>query len=73
MVVSRSMSLGMAANKCGIAAFTLSTVSMMLAPGWRNTTARTAGLPCEIPACRRFSTESRTSATSDSRTAASLR
>ena len=55
---SMSMSAGIAACSCGSAAFTLSTVSMMLAPGWRNRITSTAGLPLDRPALRRFSTES---------------
>ncbi len=73
LAISRSMSRGIAAINCGIAAFTLSTVSMMFAPGWRNRITSTAGLPLARPALRRFSTESCTSATSDRRTAAPLR
>ena len=73
LAISRSISVGIAAISCGIAAFTPSTVSMMLAPGWRNRMTRTAGLPLARPALRKFSTESCTSATSDRRMAPRLR
>jgi hypothetical protein len=46
---------------------------MMLAAGWRDNTIATDGLPLDRPALRRSSTESTTSATSDSLTAAFLR
>ncbi len=36
----------------GIAAFTASTVVMMLAPGWRKISMFTDGLPLRKPACR---------------------
>ena len=48
----------------GSAASTRSTVSMMLAPGWRKTMSRTAGFPFVSPPVRRSSTESVTAATS---------
>ena len=64
---------GRAASSCGSSSRTLSTVSMMLAPGWRNMITMTAGLPLTNPAARRSSTESWTVATSESRTAAPLR
>ena len=54
----------------GIKARTRSTVSMMLAPGCRNTMMRTPGLPFARPILRVSETESATSATSPSRTAA---
>ena len=56
----------------GIAAVTRSTVSMMLAPGCRKMMIKTDGVPSTIPALRTSSTESITSATSESRTAAPL-
>ena len=56
----------------GSSARTRSTVSMMLAPGWRKTMIRTAGLPLASPALRRSSTESCTSATSEAAPAAPL-
>ena len=45
-------------------AVTRSTVSMMLAPGWRKMINRTAGFPLARPAARISSTESVTVATS---------
>ena len=42
---------------------------MMLAPGWRKTMTRTAGLPLATPPARTSSTESVTVATSDRRSA----
>ena len=69
----RSMSAGMEARSSGSMAFTRSTVSMMFAPGWRFRISRTEGLPLVMPALRRSSTPSDTSATSDRRTAAPLR
>ena len=60
---------GMEASSCGSRARTRSTVSMMFAPGCRNRITSTAGFPLASPAARRSSTESCTSATSDSRTA----
>ena len=56
----------------GIRVRTRSTVSMMLAPGCRNTIRSTPGLPLAKPMLRRSETESVTSATSPSRTAAPL-
>ena len=47
LAMVRFMSAGIAAMSCGIAAFTASTVSMMLAPGWRNRITSTAGWPSE--------------------------
>ena len=46
------------ACNCGSSARTRSTVSMMLAPGWRKMTISTAGLPLASPALRMSSTES---------------
>ena len=60
------------ACNCGSAASTRSTVSMILAPGWRKMMIRTDGVPSTIPALRTSSTESSTSATSERRTAAPL-
>ncbi len=68
-----SMAPGMAAPSCGKRARTLSTVSMMLAPGWRKMITMTAGLPLTSPVERRSSTESLTLATSASLIAAPLR
>ena len=79
MVVLRSMatvtltSAGMAACSAGNSAFTLSMVSMMLAPGWRNRITSTDGWPLDRPRLRTSSTESLTEATSDNCTAAPLR
>ncbi len=79
MVVLRSEAIhictspGSAAVSCGSVARTRSMASMMLAPGWRYRMTSTAGLPLAKPALRKFSTESATSATSDSRTALPLR
>ncbi len=61
---------GMEATSCGCSARTRSTVSMMLAPGWRKITTMMAGLPSARPSLRRSSTESCTSATSPTRRAA---
>ena len=63
---------GMEAWSCGSRARTRSTVWMMFAPGCRNTMISTAGLPFANPTLRVSSTESCTSATSPSRTAAPL-
>jgi hypothetical protein len=52
---------------------TLSTVWMMLAPGWRVTRMMIAGLPLNRPRVRVSATLSVTSATSISRTGASPR
>ena len=69
-VRSRTTALLIAAGNeawtCGNAARTLSTVAMTFAPGLRKTTTSTAGWPLESPPARRSSTESRTSATSES-------
>ncbi len=79
IVVLRSMAMvtltsaGIAASSCGSSAFTLSIVSMMLAPGWRNRMISTDGWPLDSPRLRTSSTESSTSATSDNCTAAPLR
>ena len=69
----RSMPLGIAARSCGSSASTRSTVSMRLAPGWRDRITSTEGLPLAKPWFRRSSTELTTSAMSLSRTAALLR
>ncbi len=50
-----------------------STVSIMLAAGWREMMMMMAGLPLESPAVRMSSTESVTLAISERRTAAPLR
>ena len=70
---STSIELGIDARSSGRTSRTRSTVSMMLAPGWRLRTTSTAGRPLAIPALRRFSTESTTSPTSESRTGEPLR
>ncbi len=74
MVVVRSMitlrcieGLMDACNR-GINAFTRSTVSIMLAPGWRKITRTIPGPPLIKPALRTSSSESLTLATSDRRT-----
>ncbi len=69
----RSMSPGNWALSSGSSARTPSTVSMMLAPGWRVTSTTTAGLPLNSPSVRTSSGPSLTVATSDSFTAAPLR
>ena len=69
----RSMAGGMAARSWGRTAWMPSTVSMMLAAGWREMMMMIAGLPLESPAVRTSSTESLTLATSERRTAAPLR
>ena len=61
---------GIEACNCGIRARTRSTVSMMLAPGWRKMTTAIAGFPLAWPPTRMSSTESVTEAMSDKRTAA---
>ena len=79
MVVVRSTTMlrwmagGMDACNCGSRARMRSTVSIMLAAGWRKRMMSTAGLPLARPALRRSSTESTTRATSDRRTGAPLR
>ena len=60
----RSMAPGIAAASRGSSARTRSTVSMMLAPGWRKMMTSTAGRPLASPALRTSSTESSTRATS---------
>ena len=60
---------GTRARSSGSSARTLSTVSMILAPGWRETIMRTAGFPFARPPVKMFSTESVTVATSESRSA----
>ena len=64
----RSMAPGMAALRRGISATTRSTVSMMLAPGWRKMITSTDGRPLARPRLRTSSTESTTLATSRSST-----
>jgi len=46
---STSMPAGTVARNIGSKVFTASMVSMMLAPGWRNTWSWTAGLPLVRP------------------------
>ena len=65
---SRSMVAGMEARSWGISSRTRSTVSMMLAPGWRKITRTIAGFLFDSPVLRTSSTESTTPATSVSRT-----
>jgi hypothetical protein len=64
-----SMAGGSEAWSCGRMARTRSTVSMMLASGWRKIGTMMAGTPLDRAALRTFSTESVTWATSDSRMA----
>jgi hypothetical protein len=68
-----SMVGGMEAWSCGSRAFTWSTVSMMLASGWRKMGMMMAGAPLEMPRLRMFSTESWTRATSERCSAAPFR
>ena len=68
----RSIPAGIEAFREGSAARIWSTVSIMFAPGWREIMTMTAGLPLTNPAARMFSTESRTSAMSESLIAAPL-
>ncbi len=70
---SRLMAAGIEARSCGNSARTSSTVSIMLAPGWRFRITSTDGLPLAEPALRTLATESITLATSLTRTAAPLR
>ena len=58
IAIEISTSVGIAASSCGSSAFTLSTVSIMLAPDWRNTITITACLPLASPSLRTSSTES---------------
>ena len=67
------IALGIDARSGGSIAVTRSTVSMMLALGWRLMMTSTEGRPLAMPALRKSCTESTTSATSVSRTAAPLR
>ena len=60
------MAGGIAAPSSGSRRRTPSTVSMMLAPGWRKITSSTAGRPFARPVVRTSSTESSTRATSES-------
>jgi hypothetical protein len=73
MATETSMVLGIDARSDGSSACTRSTVSMMFAFGWRLMITSTDGLPLAMPALRTSCTESTTSATSGSRTAAPLR
>ena len=68
----KSMAAGMEAFKEGMEARMRSTVSMILAPGCRKMINKIPGLPFTKPAARIFSTESTTSAKSESLTAAPL-
>ena len=72
MTTVRSMARGISARRCGNSARIRSTVSMILAPGWRRIISSTEGLPLAKPALRRSSTESFTSARSARRTALPL-
>ena len=78
MVVVRSTTMptwmagGMDASNSGSRERMRSTVSIMLAAGWRKRMMSTAGLPLERPALRRSCTESATVATSESWTALPL-
>ncbi len=60
----RSALSGSQERNCGIMALTRSTVSMMLAPGERNTMSRMAGLPLATAMLRTSCEESSTRATS---------
>ena len=73
IVTDRSMAPGIDARSVGSSSVTRSTVSMMLASGWRLMITSTDGLPLADPALRRSCTESTTSATSVNPTAAPLR
>ncbi len=73
MTTLRSIAAGIEARSAGTMAFTRSTVAMMLAPACRPISSTTAGLPFTAPAFLTSCTESTTSATSESRTAAPLR
>ena len=73
MAALRSTAAGSSARNSGSNAFTRSTVSMMLAPVWRNTCSWTAGLPFVSPVTRMSWTESRTLPRSASRMGAPLR
>ena len=68
-----SMSAGRICWSRGITAFTRSTVLMMLAAGWRETTTTIAGCPFTRPKLWMSVTPSVTSATSARRTALPLR
>ena len=68
-----SMAGGREACIWGRMAFTRSTVSMMLASGWRKIGTMMAGMPLDRPLLRTFSTASVTRATSARRTALPLR
>jgi hypothetical protein len=70
---SSLMEGGMEACSMGSRAFTRSTVSITLAPGWRWIRRMMAGLPSVRPALRRSCTESSTVAISARRTGAPLR
>jgi len=67
MRTERSALSGSQERSCGIMAFTLSTVSMMLAPGERKTMSRMEGLPLERAIWRMSWLESVTVATSPRR------
>ena len=64
ITTERSMPPAIDARSCGSSARTWSTVSMMLAPGWRKMMTRIDGLPFVSPRLRTSSTESTTLATS---------
>jgi hypothetical protein len=70
---SSEMSLGSASSSEGSRSRTASTVSITLAPACSVISTITAGRPLNSPMVLMFSTPSLTSATSDSRTAASPR
>ena len=63
---------GIEARSKGSTAFTRSTVSMMLAEGWRKRSSSTIGFPLINPVLRIFTWPSTTVATSDKRTGALL-
>src|SRR5947208_8922578 len=60
MTTSTLIALGIDAQSCGSIAVMLSTVSMMLAFGWRLMMISTEGLPLDEPALRKSWTESTT-------------
>jgi hypothetical protein len=73
ITTSRSIAAGIEARSTGISAVMRSAVAMMLAPACRPISSTTAGLPLTAPAFLTSCTESVTSATSESLTAAPLR
>lgn len=70
---TRSSVAGIAARSCGSKAWMQSTTSITLAPGWRCTFSRMAGLSPTQAAWRMSSAPCTARATSDRRSGASLR